>query len=431
MEEDFIKKAEAYKEQAANLAKASRLARPKMRLASLEQRNGVLLCLALTLEQEFTIKSIAEANKMDITKAKADGLTPSLIDRLEITPSRLKAMVQALRDIALLPDPLGDVLQGKTLANGIELIQKRVPLGVIFTIYESRPNVTVDVGALCIKSGNCAILRGGREAFNTNLILFNLFTKAMKENGLAEDAIQFVEEVDRAFMLALLWQEEWIDLLVPRGGEKLIKFISANSRIPVVKHDKGVCNLYIDDTAKKSHAIDLAINSKLQRASVCNAIENLIIHKNFAYTKELLESLREAGAKLFACSKSHKICPSLELIAKGNIDAEYSKEYLDESLSVKIVEDIDEALKFIFRYGSGHSEGIVSQRLENIKYFENNVDTAAVLVNCSTRFHDGGQMGFGAEIGISTGRLHARGPMTLTDLTTTTYTLSGNGQVRK
>ena len=427
----LIEKAQGYRGKAEALGKKAHLAFRKLRSLSIDKRNNSLLALAAYLQEDANSARIMEANEADIARGVKQGLSESLIDRLRLDSVRIEAMAKALREIAALPDPLGEVLQGKRLSNGIEMIQKRVPLGVIFTIYESRPNVTIDVGALCIKSGNCAILRGGKEARETNLILFSLFRLAIRQAGLPEEALEFVEDPDRALMLALLWQEPWIDLVVPRGGEQLIRFISANSRIPVVKHDKGVCNLYIDSSADFSQALALAENSKLQRTSVCNAIENLIIHKDFAKISDLLEGLAQAGAQLLGCPLSREASARVKLIAEEERDAEYAKEYLDKRLSVKVVANIDEALDFIFSYGSGHSEGIVAQNAQSIQYFQEKVDTAAVFVNCSTRFHDGGQMGFGAEVGISTGRLHVRGPMSLRDLSTTTYVLSGTGQTRE
>ena len=430
-QEELLQRALQYKEKAETLGKGARRAFRGLRSLSSEKRNDCLLTLSGYLRDKSNTGSILKANRLDIDNGKKQGLSESLIERLELNPKRIEDMARALEEIAALPDPIGEVLQGKKLPNGIELIQKRVPLGVIFTIYESRPNVTIDVGALCIKSANCAILRGGKEARETNLLLFSLFRQAMRQAGLPEEALEFVDDPDRAFMLSLLWQENWIDLVVPRGGEQLIRFISMNSRIPVVKHDKGVCSLYIDKSADFSQALALTQNSKLQRTSVCNAIENLIIHKDFPKSSKLLGELAQAGVQLLGCPLSKRACSEVTLIPEEEIELEYAKEYLDKRLSVKVVANIDEALDFIFSYGSGHSEGIVSEDMQSIHYFQENVDTAAVFVNCSTRFHDGGQMGFGAEVGISTGRLHVRGPMSLRDLSTTTYVLSGVGQIRQ
>ena len=415
---------------AAELAQQARLAFRRLRAMTCPQRNSVLLDLAQRLQKNECQQNILTANERDIQAAEKQGLHHSLIDRLRLDIQRINDMAQALYDIAALPDPLGEVLQGKRLDNGIELLQKRVPLGVVFTIYESRPNVTIDVGALCLKSGNCAILRGGKEAWHTNQALFHLFQNALRKADFPVAAIQFVNETDRAFLLALLQQERWIDLVVPRGGEALIAFISQNSRIPVVKHDKGVCNMYIDASAELEQTVRLARNAKLQRPAVCNAIENLIVHKDFPALSELLRRLQESGAQLRVCAQTHTHYPQATLIADSESDAEYASEYLDARLAVKLVDDIATAVDFIYRYGSGHSEAIVARDNNSIRYFQENVDSAAVFVNCSTRFHDGGQMGFGAEVGISTGRLHVRGPMALKDLTTTTFFMNGVGQIR-
>jgi glutamate-5-semialdehyde dehydrogenase len=286
----------------------------------------------------------------------------------------------------------------------------------------------VDVGALCVKSGNCAILRGGKEAVHSNMALAQLFRRALEDARLPANALQLIQESDRAFMLSLLQQDDLIDLVVPRGGEQLIRFISHNSRIPVVKHDRGVCNMYVDSSADFEESLAVAINAKLQRTSVCNSIENLLIHRDFPHTAALLEGLSRAGARLLGDEATRAIFPGAGLIE--NPDEEYAAEYLDERLSVKIVGDLDAAVDFIYRYGSGHSECIMARNVASIRRFQNAVDSAAVCVNCSTRFHDGGQLGMGAEVGISTGRLHVRGPMGLRDLTTTTYMLEGSGQIR-
>ena len=427
---DLYARVPQYLALAEDMGRKAREAFRGLRSIDSTRRNELLLALAEELQIPHHQESILKANALDISAAQEQALQASLIDRIKLNKQRLNGMIRALQEIASLPDPLGEVLQGKYLPNGIELLQKRVPLGVLFTIYEARPNVTLDVAALCLKSGNCSILRGGREAWHTNQALFFILQKVLGESNFPTATVQFVEETDRAFMLTLLQQEQWIDLVVPRGGEALIRFISENSRIPVVKHDKGVCNMYIDRSADLEQAVALAINSKLQRPSVCNAIENILIHKDFNDITSLLTQLAKAGVRLHGCTRSQSYCETVELIPAREYDKEYSREYLDEQLSVKIVENMEEAIDFIYRYGSGHSEAIVAHDSECIRYFQEQVDTAAVFVNCSTRFHDGGQMGFGAEVGISTGRLHVRGPMALKDLTTTTFFMTGSGQIR-
>ncbi len=428
----------ALKERAAHfharsreVGQRARQAFRRLRSASHQDRNQVLLALADLLKERRSVENILAANQKDIEAAQNSGLQPHLVDRLRLNEKRIEDIISALREIAALPDPIGELLRGYTLANGIRLRQERVPLGVIFTIYESRPNVTVDVSALCIKSANCALLRGGKEALHSNRLLFSLFQQALQKENLPAHSVQLIDDPDRAYMLSLLQQEPYIDLVIPRGGEQLIQFVNGHSLIPVVKHDKGVCNLYIDQSADLEQACSLAVNSKLQRPSVCNAIENLLIHRDFPFIKELLQVLQEAGAQLLGNQQAAAHSPVVTAIAAEKEEEEYSREYLDNRLTVKIVAGPQEAVDFIYRYGSGHSEAIAARNIEAIQYFRKMIDCAALFVNCSTRFHDGNQMGLGAEVGISTTRLHARGPMGLSDLTTTTYTLEGEGQIRE
>ncbi|MBX7059713.1 MAG: glutamate-5-semialdehyde dehydrogenase [Leptospirales bacterium] len=414
--------------QAETIARAARGAFRRLRQASLAMRNDTLRRLAGALVSAEGLQSVLAANQRDLAQAAADQLRSNLVDRLKLSESRLADMARSLEEIASFPDPLGEVILGRTLPNGIEMLQRRTPLGVVFTIFESRPNVTIDIAALCVKSGNCAILRGGKEAIHSNRALAALFAQAASDAGLPPDSVQLVDNVDRHLMQALLLRDDLIDLAVPRGGEQLIRFVNAHTRIPVIKHDRGVCNLYIDQSAAPEQALAIAINSKLQRSSVCNAIENLVIHKDYPWARELLAGLAAAGAVLLGCARTRAFFPAATPIEDE--DAAYSEEFLDERLSVKIVDGQDEAMDFIYRYGSGHSEGIVARESAAIEAFQKACDSAAVFVNCSTRFHDGGQMGFGAEVGISTGRLHVRGPMGLRDLTTTSYLMRGEGQVR-
>jgi len=426
--QEIIERSKKYISYAETIAKNSKEAFQIIRQTSKNQRNQVLTNLIDLMSKKENQEYLIEQNQIDVDNAQKNQLAPALIDRLRLSKKRIEEMIQAVQDIVNLPDPVGEIIKGYTLPNGIELIQKRVPLGSIFTVYESRPNVTIDVGALCIKSGNSVILRGGKEAFYSNKALYEFFKQALIQANLSEKIIQFVEETDRACMFALLQMDRYIDLVVPRGGEALIQFVSSNTKIPVVKHDKGVCNLYIDESAILDKAITISINAKLQRPSVCNAIENLLIHEKFPYAKELLEALYNAGAQLLGCEKTRKIFPQAKPIEDP--DKEYSTEYLDNRLSVKIVSNLDEVVSFIYKYGSGHSEGIVAENYSVIEEFQKRIDSAGIFINCSTRFHDGGQMGMGAEIGISTQRMHVRGPMGLKDLTTTMYILKGNGQIR-
>lgn len=417
-----------YQDLAIKIAGNARYSFREIRKSSTGARNQALLNLAEVLRSADGQQRILEANSVDLEAGKESGLTTALLDRLKLDPDRIASMAAAAEEIARSSDPLGEVIRGNNLANGVAMLQKRVPLGVVFTVYESRPNVTIDVGALCLKAGNAAILRGGKEAIHSNTALYRIFRDAVEKAGLPGHSIQLVEETDRQCMLALLQQNAYIDIVVPRGGEGLIQYVSENTRIPVVKHDKGVCNLYIDFAALPDLASTIAINAKLQRPSVCNAIENLIIHKDFPGIPALLESLRQAGAELLGCERTRELYPSARSISDP--DEEYGKEYLDNRLAVKIVASIEEATDFIYKYGSGHSEAIVSENRQALDFFQSSVDCAAIFLNCSTRFHDGGQMGMGAEVGISTGRLHVRGPMGLHDLTTTTYIMTGSGQIR-
>ncbi|HBS03801.1 MAG TPA: glutamate-5-semialdehyde dehydrogenase [Leptospiraceae bacterium] len=413
---------------ASQFGMRARLAFREIRKTPTALRNQILLDAAAELEQPRVQQELLEANEKDLKQADELGISEALKERLTLTTSRIQSMADSLREIAAFPDPVGEVILGRTLPNGVKMVQKRVPLGVVFTVYESRPNVTIDVGALCIKSGNAAILRGGKEAIHSNIALHTILAAAVERHGLSRDCLQFVNETDRQFMFDLLKQSDTIDLVVPRGGAGLIQAVSENTSIPVVKHDKGVCNLFIDSSAPLNRASDIAINAKLQRPSVCNAIENLLIHSDFPHAAALLDRLKSAGAILLGCERTRKLFSEAAPIEDP--ETEYSTEYLDQRLAVKIVDSVDEAIQFIDQYGSGHSEAIISDSHEAIVQFRDSVDTAAVLVNCSTRFHDGGQMGMGAEVGISTGRMHVRGPMGVRDLTTTTYVLEGEGQVR-
>lgn len=422
------KTAQDYSQYVNTMADRARTAFREIRSTTSEQRNQALLELARNLEQPATQSDLIKENEKDLKAAKENQISDALYDRLVLNEKRIQSMIQALHEIAAFPDPVGEVIDGQSIQGGIQMVTKRVPIGVVFTVYESRPNVTVDVGALCVKSGNAAILRGGKEAFHSNVALYKLFQQALESAGLAKDAVQLIEETDRQCMLALLDLDNKLDLVVPRGGEGLIRFVSQNTRIAVVKHDKGVCNLYIEKSADPKIAVEVAINAKLQRPSVCNAIENLLIHSGYAHTGELLGELKKAGALLRGCSRTREIDSSVEEIADEF--EEYNTEYLDNRLAVKIVDSTQEATDFIATFGSGHSEAIVSENRKEIELFESLVDTAGIFINCSTRFHDGGQMGMGAEVGISTGRLHVRGPMGVRDLTTTTRVLRGDGQVR-
>ncbi|MCB1190712.1 MAG: glutamate-5-semialdehyde dehydrogenase [Leptospiraceae bacterium] len=409
---------------AIEISKKAKEASKKIRVLSTETKNKVLNNLA-----DEILKSkdeIIQENRKDIEEGKKNKLSESLLDRLLLNEARIEGLSKAVIEIAGLPDPVGEIVRGTTLKNGLELATKRVPLGVLLVIYESRPNVTIDVAALSFKSGNACILRGGSEAIHSNLVLSSIFKRVLSKNGTTEDGLCFVDKTDRAFVVPLLQQNSAIDIVVPRGGEGLIKFVTENSKIPVVKHDKGVCNIYIDETADYEKSASIILNSKTQRPGVCNAVENIVIHKNFSKIKDLLAFLKRGGVELLLDDYLLEEFPE----AKKVTEEDYATEFLDLRLSAKSVDSIEEAIEFIDRYSSGHTEAILSENYANINYFLKSLDSAALFVNCSTRFHDGGEFGLGAEVGISTGKMHVRGPMGLVHLTTTTTVVQGTGQIR-
>lgn len=388
------------------------------------QKNKILLSLADLLEKRKA--EILLANELDLKDGKEKKLSSALMDRLLLNEKRIFSMASVVREIAALPDPIGEVTRGITLPNGLELVTRRVPLGVVMVIYESRPNVTIDVGALSFKSGNACVLRGGSEAFYSNEILIKLFHEILIKEEIDIGSVVFVDKTDRSFMIPFFQQTSLIDIVVPRGGEGLIRFVSENSKIPVVKHDKGVCNLYIDQDADPEKVIPIVINSKVQRPGVCNSTENLILHNGYPFRKELLEALAKEGVELLLDPSSFALYPN----GKPVKEQDYLEEFLDLRLSVKTVSSLEEALAFIEKTSSGHTEAIVTEDLNTARIFTNSLDSAALFINCSTRFHDGGEFGLGAEVGISTGKLHVRGPMGLVHLTTTTTYVTGNGQIR-
>lgn len=408
------------------LVKRAGKAKISLRGVLTEQKNKALLDLAQRLDEKRG--EIQEENKIDLANGKSANLSESMINRLELSDKTIDSMIESLREIAALKDPVGEIADGWTLPNGLRLEKRRVPIGVVAIIYESRPNVTVDVGALGLKSSNAVILRGGKEAIHSNRILGRLFQESLKAHGISGDAVQLVERTERKLMEPLLRMDKDIDLVVPRGGEGLIRYVSENSLVPVVKHDKGVCHIYIHSSADCKMAIDITLNAKTQRPGVCNAAETLILDKDAACGREALSSLIEAGVKLRGDEKTRAAFSGLEMDELS--DEGYDCEYLALEMSVKVVEGLDEAIGHIQRYTSEHSEAIIAKDYDAIQKFTSELDSAALFVNASTRFHDGGQFGLGAEVGISTGKLHCRGPMGLTDLTTTKYVVSGHGQVR-
>lgn len=373
-------------------------------------------------------KSILKANKIDIENAIKNNMKDSLIDRLKLDEKRILDMSESLIKIADLEDPIGEILEGKTLKNGLEILKKRVPLGVIAIIYESRPNVTLDAFGLCFKTGNAVILRGGKDAINTNIAITKIVRNVLKELKISENCIYLIEDTSREKTQELMKLNKYVDVLIPRGGSGLIKTVIENSTIPVIETGTGNCHIYVDEFADFEMALSIIENAKTQRIGVCNACESLVIHKNIA--KEFIPVLvQKLSNKNVEIRGDEEACRISNKIVKATED-DWGKEYLDLIISLKIVNNIDEAIEHINKYSTKHSESIITKDYENTHKFLNEIDSSCVYVNASTRFTDGGEFGFGAEIGISTQKLHARGPMGLKELTTTKYVIFGNGQVR-
>jgi glutamate-5-semialdehyde dehydrogenase len=405
-------------------ARAARAAARAMALCPTKTKNEALQQMARGLVEKSQV--LLEANRADVERARGR-VTKAFLDRLTLTESRIEAMAQGLREIATLPDPVGAVAESWRQPSGIEISRVRVPLGVVGFIYESRPNVTADAAGLCVKSGNAVVLRGGKEAIESNIAIAAVLAKALEKVG-APDAVQFVDTTDRAAVAALLELDELVDLIIPRGGEELVRWVSRHSRIPVLKHDKGVVHVFVDADADPAMAGTIVVNAKAQRPSVCNALETLLVHR--AIAPSLLPSLAgrlgEAGVALRGCPETRALVPGIEAAT----DADWDAEYLDLILSIRVVDDLDAAIEHIARHGTGLAEAIVTNDLAHARRFTREVDAAAVLVNASTRLVDGGQFGMGAEMGISTSRVHARGPVSVRELTTTKFVVLGDGQVR-
>ncbi|MBP7736563.1 MAG: glutamate-5-semialdehyde dehydrogenase [Spirochaetes bacterium] len=389
------------------------------------QKNNLLLKIAADLRLK-TDYIIAE-NKKDLEAAKKDGVSSALYDRLLLNRGRIAAMAVSIEEIALLPDPVGRIEKMTVRPSGIRVGQMRIPLGVVAVIYEARPNVTTDIAALCIKSGNAAVLRGGKEAIHSNSALHAVVRGALAESGCPESAVTFIGRTERELVPVLLKMKQYIDIVIPRGGEALIRAVSEESTIPVIKHDKGVCHIFIDESAGEEMANRIAVNAKVQRPGVCNAMETLLIHAKYPHKESLLKSLADCKVAIRGCERAVAVLPGVVTAAAPG---DYGYEFLDLILAVKIVDSLDEAMEHIARYGSGHSESIVTNDYLNSERFLREVDSAAVFVNASTRFHDGGEFGLGAEVGISTQKLHARGAMGVEGLTTLKYVVYGKGEVR-
>jgi glutamate-5-semialdehyde dehydrogenase len=417
-------------ERAREWATAARNASRTLGSAPREAKDRALLEMAALIESEGA--ALLEANAADLSAARDAGIAGAMLDRLALDPARLAGIARSLREVVELPDPVGEVTDRWTRPNGMDVSQVRIPLGVILVIYEARPNVTVDAAALCLKSGNAVILRGGREAIHSNAALAGLLARALESAGLPGDACVFVDDPDRDLMLALLQQEDLVDLAIPRGGEGLIRFVAENARVPVIKHYKGVCHLYVDRAADADMATALAHDGKVSRPGVCNALECLLVHEEVA-----AEVLPNIGARLGAAGVEFRADPrALALLRDSGArvapatEEDWGREFLDLVLAVKVVPDVSDAIDHIRRHGSMHTEVVVTQDEATARRFQREVEASMVGWNVSTRFNDGGSLGLGAEMGISTTRLHAFGPMGVRELTIRKFVVEGRGQVR-
>lgn len=416
--------AAAHVEMKARAAKeASRL----LALASTRTKNEALAQMARGLEERTA--AILDANHHDLERARAAGHARAFVDRLTLTEGRVEEMATGLRHVASLPDPVGETVETIRRPSGLEIARVRVPLGVIGFIYESRPNVTADAAGLCLKSGNAVLLRGGSEALESNTLLAQILSKAVEKAGLPSEAIQAVETADRAGVMAMLTLDRYLDLIIPRGGEEFVRLVAERATVPVLKHDKGLCHLYVDEGADLDMAVAVAVNAKAQRVSVCNSLETLLVHAAIApaLLPRLAARLAEAGVEVRGDERARALMPGARVAEPADWDAEY----LDYILAVRVVEGFDEAVAHIRKHGSGLAESIVTCDVRRARRFTQEVDAAAVLVNASTRLVDGSQFGMGAEMGISTSRVHARGPVGVRELTTTKFVVWGDGHIRE
>ncbi len=400
-----------------------------LRNASTNQKNAALEKIASSLIENCD--KILAANEKDITAAKEQGIGTALLDRLTLTKERVHAMAKGVVEVAALKDPVGEVAEGFTRPNGLKIQKVRVPLGVIAIIYEARPNVTADAAALCLKSGNAVILRGGKEAINSNICITKIMRDALESAGLPRDCVAIVEDTSRETANRLMRMKEYIDVLIPRGGAGLIKAVTENSTVPVIETGVGNCHVYIDATADIDMAKEIVFNAKTSRPSVCNACETLLVHKDSAEKAlpAIVAKLKEKNVEIRGCKRTLEILKGVPGVTEAT-EEDYYTEFLGYILAVKVVDSVKDAVLHISQYGSGHSEAIITKDYNSANYFVSTIDSAAVYVNASTRFTDGGEFGYGAEIGISTQKLHARGPMGLNELTTFKYIIYGSGQVR-
>jgi glutamate-5-semialdehyde dehydrogenase len=422
-----MKKQMEFRAEVREMAGKAKEASHQLAQLSTTSKNKALLEMARDLErhQERLIKE----NRKDLASAEKNRLSSPLIDRLRLTPPVIHGMAEGLREVARLPDPVGEIVKMWKRPNGLMVGRMRIPIGVIGIIYESRPNVTADASGLCLKSGNSVILRGGSEAFRSNQAIGQILRQVLIKMGIPQDGIQVFPHTERGAVREMLQLEDEIDLIIPRGGEELIRFVTGHSKIPVIKHYKGVCHIFVDETADLEMATRVCLNAKVQKPGVCNAVETLLVHEEVAdrFLPTVAKALQKEGVELRGCPQTKKILSHI----KKALEEDWSQEYLDLILSVKVVKGIEEAIEHIARYGSLHTEAILTSDYQNAQRFLREVHSSCVLVNASTRFNDGFELGLGAEIGISTSKLHAFGPMGLEELTTTKFIVYGEGQTRK
>ena len=412
------------------MGKKAKIASQKLLTLDTKIKNNALRAIAdEIIEKKEEIKA---ANKIDLENGKKAGLSFALLDRMELTDARIEGMAQSLREIAAFNDPIGEILTGWNHKNGMSIAKKRVPLGVIGMIYESRPNVTIDAAGLCLKSSNAVILRGSENAINSNIYLSRLFSEVGKKVGIPENSVQLIEKPERELVKEMITLNEYIDVLIPRGGKGLKKFMIENATIPVIETGAGVCHVFVDESADIEMALTIIENAKTQRPSTCNSIETVLVHKNIAseILPELTDMLIKDKVELRYSKEALEIVGNRSDVKLAQ-DEDFGAEYLDMVMSLKLVDNVEEAICYINEHGTHHSDSIITKNIQNAEKFLNEVDSAAVYLNASTRFSDGGEFGFGGEIGISTQKLHARGPMGVRELTTTKYVIRGNGQIRE
>jgi len=412
------------------MGKRAKAAARKLAIIPTEKKNDALHVIADTLIA--CQDEILAANEQDVSDGREDGLTEAVLDRLKLTPKRIQSIAGDTHDVANLTDPVGEIFDERTLPNGLKISRRRVPLGVIGVIYEARPNVTIDIAALCLKSGNAAILRGGRETLRSNMEMVKVIQKAMDAVGLPGDAFQYIDDPDRKYVAELLRLDRYVDMIIPRGGAGLHRFALENSTIPVITGGLGICHLFIDATADQENALEIIHNAKTQRPSVCNALDTALVHKDIAseFIPRMVERLEHDGVLFRADNRSMTILQGKEHVQAAGPD-DFDQEWLSLVLGIKVVDTMDEAIDHIEEHSTRHSDGILTNDMANAEAFVQGVDSSAVFVNTSTRFNDGGQFGLGAEVAVSTQKLHARGPVALDGLTTYKWVVVGEGQIRE